>query len=108
MSLSSFLLHPSSLWLFYLCMALGLFLHVLLKIDAWWKPEWANNSDSNEVRWRNYFTQNPFRTLISLVSTLLLGLLMWEYGVRDAIAAGAAGYMGNSILHNLLGSRKDS
>jgi len=38
MNISEIVLHPTSLWMFYLCMFLGLLLHVLLKMDAWYKP----------------------------------------------------------------------
>lgn len=102
MSLSEIVLHPSSLWMFYLCMMLGLLLHVLLKMDAWYKPERANEG---APRFVEYFRQFPIRTAISILGTLLVGLLMWEYNIRDAIAGAAAGYMGNSILDALLGQR---
>lgn len=102
MSLAEITLHPSSLWLFYLCMFLGLLLHVMLKIDAWYKPEGANTT---ALSFLLYFKLYPLRTAISTVSTLLVGLLLWEYGIQDAIAGAAAGYIGNSILDGLLGQR---
>ena len=102
MNLTEIVLHPSSLWMFYVCMALGLLLHVLLKIDAWYKPEAA---DASGLNLRRYFTLFPIRTAISIIATFLVGLLMWEYGIRDAIAGAAAGYMGNSILDSILGQR---
>lgn len=102
MDISSIVLHPSSLWLFYLCMFLGLLLHVLVKIDVWYKPAVANE---DAPCFRDYFRLFPLRTAISVIGTLLTGLLMWEYQIRDAIAGAAAGYMGNSILDALLGQR---
>lgn len=102
MDISTIVLHPSSLWLFYLCMFLGLLLHVLVKIDAWYKPDKAC---SNAPDFRAYFREFPLRTAVSFIGTLLVGLLMWEYQIRDAIAGAAAGYMGNSILDALLGQR---
>lgn len=101
MSVTNFL-HPAALWMFYVCMALGLLLHVLLKIDAFYKPEGGN---FRAPSFREYFTLFPVRTAISVLSTVLLGLLMWEYKINDAAAAATAGYMGNSILDGLLGQR---
>jgi len=89
------------LWLFALCAALGLVLHVLVKIDAWWKPEFAQTG----IRFWSYFADYPLRSAISAITTLLVSLLLWEYGVRDALAATAAGYIGNSMLDGLLGQR---
>lgn len=102
MNLSDIVLHPSSLWMFYLCMFLGLLLHVMVKIDAWYKTKSGNQG---APCFRDYFREFPLRTAISVVSTLILGLLMWEYNVRDAVMAAAAGYMGNSILDGVLGQR---
>lgn len=102
MNISEIVLHPTSLWMFYLCMFLGLLLHVLLKMDAWYKPDKANRT---APCFKEYFLAFPFRTAISVLGTLLVGLLMWEYQIRDAIAGAAAGYMGNSILDALLGQR---
>lgn len=98
----SFALHNSPAWLFYLCMMLGLCLHVLLKIDAWWKPEFAKTG----VSFTKYFEEYPLRSIISIVSTVIVGLLMRDYGIEDALAATAAGYIGNSMLDALLGQRK--
>ena len=102
MNLSNIILHPASIWMFYGCMFLGLLLHVLIKIDAWYKPDEGNVRAPSMLQ---YFTLFPLRTVISLLSTLLVGLLMWEYEVKDAVAAAVAGYMGNSVLDGLLGQR---
>jgi hypothetical protein len=102
MSLSQLELHEAPLWIFYLCMALGLCLHVLLKVDAWYKPAFANNRG---IRFFDYFKEYPVRSIISIISTLLVGLIMWDAGFKDASAAAAAGYMNNSILDGFLGAR---
>jgi hypothetical protein len=82
-------------------MGLGLILHVLIKVDAWWKPEFTKS----QISLRHYFKDYPLRSFISMVATLIVGLLLWQYGIRDAAVATAAGYMGNSMLDGFLGQR---
>lgn len=98
----TFPLHDAPLWLFSLCALLGLLLHVAVKVDAWWKPEFLQTG----VTLGDYFREYPVRTFISVVSSLLVSVLLWEYGYHDPIAAAAAGYINNSFLDGLLGTRK--
>jgi hypothetical protein len=94
--------HALPLWEFILITTLGLLLHVLTKVDAWWKPASGN---SLGVKWYGYFTEYPVRTLISVVGTALVAVVLWDQQMRDAGFAAAAGYIGNSLLDNVLGQR---
>lgn len=97
-------LKVSSLPVFYIAMFLGLLLHVLIEIDAWWKPEWAKPDDG--ITWTDYFAMYPFRTPIAVTASVLICLLLWDLGARNALWAAGAGYLGLELLDRMLGKRK--